>query len=92
VKSTKEHDKGGREPQRNTNGDDLRRAINWIVSGDIFTQVRLHGNVKWKPVALVCLAIFWVWSPQPGLVEAVKDAIAAVAKLFGRDAVAVTSY
>jgi hypothetical protein len=92
VKSTKEHGKRGKEPQHKSNGDDLRRAINWIVSGDIFTQVRLHGNVKWKPVALVCLAIFWVWSPQPGLVEAVKDAIATVAKLFGSDAVAVTSY
>jgi hypothetical protein len=54
--------------------------------------VRLHGNVKWKPLALVCLAIFWVWSSQPGLVEAAKDAITTVAKLFGSDAVAVTSY
>ena len=58
----------------------------------IFAHVRLHGNVKWKPLALVCLAIFWVWSSQPGLVEAAKDAIATVAKLFGSDAVAVTSY
>ena len=57
-----------------------------------FRRVRLHGNVKWKPFALVCLAIFWVWSSQPGLVEAAKDAIAMVAKLFGNDGVAVTSY
>jgi len=93
VKATKEHDKrDDNQPQRKTNGDDLRRALNWIVSNDIFADVRLHGNVKWKPLALVCLAIFWVWSSQPGLVEAAKEAIAIVAKLFGSDFVAVTSY
>jgi len=92
VKSTKERGKCSKASPGKTNGDDLRRALNWIVSGDIFTQVRLHGNVKWKPVALVCLAIFWVWSPQPGLVDAAKEAIETVAKLFGSDAVAVTSY
>ena len=92
MKSTKKHDKRGKEPKHKTNGDDLRRALNWIVSSDIFTQVRLHGNVKWKPVALVCLAIFWVWSSQPGLVDAANDAIATVTKLYGSDGVAVTSY
>jgi hypothetical protein len=92
VKSTKKHDKCGKVPKHKTNGDDLRRALNWIVSSDIFTQVRLHGNVKWKPVALVCLAIFWVWSSQPGLVDAANDAIATVTKLYGSDGVAVTSY
>jgi Transposase DDE domain len=93
VKATKEHDKrDDNQPWRKTNGDDLRRALNWIVSDDIFADLRLHGNVKWKPLALVCLAIIWVWSSQPGLVEAAKEAIAMVAKLFGSDFVAVTSY
>jgi len=93
VKSTTDHDKDdGKKPQPKTNGDDLRRALNWILIDDIFAKVRLHGNVKWKPLALVCLAIFWVWSSQPGLVEAAKDAIATVGKLFGCDAVAVKSY
>ena len=93
MKSTKEHDKrNGKKPQGKTNGDDLRRALNWIVSDDIFAHVRLHGNVKWKPLALVCLAIVWVWSSQPGLVEAANAAFATVAKLFGSDAVAVISY
>ena len=88
-------DNGGRRsnyPPPKTNGHDLRRAIDWIVSDGIFAAVRVHGNVKWKPAALVCLAIFWVWSSQPGLVEAAKDAIGMVAKLFGTDALAVTSY
>ena len=54
--------------------------------------MRVHGNVKWNPLALVRLAIVWVWSSQSGLVEAAKDAVATVAKLFGRENVAVTSY
>jgi hypothetical protein len=93
VKPSKRDSKRrGMKPRRQTNGDDLRRAINWILIDDIFANVRLHGNVKWKPVALVCLAIFWVWSSQPGLVEAVEDAIATVTKLFGNKAVAVGTY
>jgi hypothetical protein len=82
----------GRYPPPKTNGHDLRRALDWIVSAGIFADVRVHGNVKWKPVALVRLAIFWVWSSQPGLVEAAKEAIALITKLFGSEGVAVTSY
>ena len=93
MRSRKDDDKRyGKYPPPKTNGHDLRRALDWILINNIFADVRLHGNVKWKPVALVCLAIFWVWSSQPGLVEAAKDAIATVAKLFGSDAVAVASY
>jgi hypothetical protein len=93
MRSRKDSGKRRRNcPPPKTNGHDLRRAIDWIVSDGIFAAVRLHGNVKWKPFGLVCLAIFWVWSSQPGLVEAAKDAIGMVATLFGNDAVAVSSY
>jgi Transposase DDE domain len=93
VKSTKGcNSRARKKPQRKTNGDDVRRAFKWIVTDGIFAHVRLHGNVKWKPAALVCLAIFWVWSAEPGLVEAANHAIATVAKLFGKTAVAVNSY
>jgi hypothetical protein len=70
----------------------VRRALNWIVSDAIFAHLRLHGNVKWKPAALVGLAILWVWSSQPGLVEAAKEAIATYPKLFDGHAAAVTTY
>jgi hypothetical protein len=90
MRSKKDKRNGQCPPQ--TNGHDLRRALDWIVVSGIFNKVHLHGNVKWTPVALVCLAIFWVWSAQTGLVEAANDAIATVAKLFGSDFVAVRSY
>jgi hypothetical protein len=66
--------------------------LSWIVSDTIFAGVHLHGNVKWKPSALVCLAILWVWSAQPGLVEAAKEAIANYSQLFPGERVAVTTY
>ena len=84
--------RSGKSAAPKTNGHDLRRALDWIVHGAIFADVQRHGNAKWEPVALVRLAIFWVWSSQPGLVEAAKDAIALVAKLFGHQGVAVWSY
>ena len=29
-----------------TNGDDLRKAVNWVLTEDSFTALRLHGNVS----------------------------------------------
>jgi len=70
-----------------TNGTHVRRAIDWIVNRDIFTNVKLHGNVKWSTAALVCVAILWVWSEEQSLVQAALDAIDRVGSLFGRPAV-----
>ena len=75
---------------RRTNGDDLRRAVDWVLSADILNDVRLHGNVDWTPIALVRLAIFWVWSAESSLVQAAKESIGLVRRLYG--SVAVDSY
>ena len=53
-----------------TNGDDLRRAVDWVLKDGILNEVKLHGNVSWTPVALVRLAVFWVWSAESSLVAA----------------------
>jgi hypothetical protein len=73
-----------------TNGDDLQTAVNWVLTESIFTDVRRHGNVKWTALALVRLALFWVWSSETGLVAAAQAAIRQVRKVFGT--VAVGSY
>ncbi len=70
-----------------TNGGALRRAVNWIVNDSIFHDLKLHGNVTWKASGLVCLALFWVWSPESSLVQAAKAAIEAVMAIFGSAAV-----
>lgn len=61
-----------------------------MLADGIFADLRMHGNVKWIPLALVRLAVFWVWSSETGLVAAANAAINQVSKLFG--SVAVTSY
>ena len=80
----------GNNARANTNGDYLKRALNWVLTDAIFADVRLHGNVNWTTRALVRLALFWVWSSEPGLVQAAQAAISLVLKLFG--SVAVKSY
>jgi hypothetical protein len=75
-------------PDPRTNGDDLRRALAWIVNDKIFADLRLHGNVDWTGASLVRLAVFWVWNSESSLVAAADDAIACVTRVFGNSAVA----
>lgn len=83
-------DSSGRVASPRTNGDDLRRAVNWILSDGVFANVKLHGNISWTPVALLRLAAFWVWSAESSLVAAAKEALERVVAIFG--GVAVRSY
>lgn len=86
--------KGKESPRRSnraaTNGDNLKRALSWILNDDMFSGLRFHGNVSWTAVALVRLTIFWMWSSEPSLVEATEEAVGTVTRLFG--SVAVRSY
>jgi hypothetical protein len=77
----------GKATNCRTNGDDLKRAVDWILNDRIFRNLRLHGNVSWIPASLVRLAIFWVWSGESSLVAAAKEAIAQVTAVFGCPAV-----
>jgi hypothetical protein len=76
-----------RNPAASSNGVQLRRAVNWVLNSHIFTQVKLHGNVKWLPGVLVTLALLWVWSDEKSLVAAALEAIDRLTSLFGSRAV-----
>jgi len=87
--------KKGKESQRKpaaprTNGDCLRRSLDWVVNDQIFLNLTFHGNVTWTAAALVRLAIFWVWSNESSIVEAAKESIKSVHSIYG--SVAVNSY
>ena len=73
-----------------TNGADLKRALSWVLCDGIVDQVKLHGNVTWSAVALVQLAVVWVWSENSSLVAAADSAVDLVRELYG--AVPVGSY
>lgn len=70
-------------PNARTNGDDLRRALNWIVNDKMFSNVKLHGNVNWTAATLVRVAVFWMWSAKSSLVEAADDGISCVTRIYG---------
>lgn len=76
-------DAASTQKQTTTQGEQLAKAIRWIVNDQLFADIRVHGNANWVPVHLVRVAIFWVWSSQPLLVESAKDAIKNVKTLFG---------
>ena len=66
-----------------TNGADLKRAVSWVFNASIFDEVRLHGNVNWTALALVQLAVLWVWSPESSLVLAADAAVELARVMFG---------
>lgn len=68
----------------------LRRALEWFSSGCDFTGIALHGNVGWRPVEFVALAVLWTWSDQKTLTGAFNEAQQLAAEMFGT--VAVTTY
>jgi len=70
-----------------TNGDDLRRALDWIVNDKIFAGVTLHGNVKWTAASLVRVAVFWMWSAKSSLVEAADEGMGCVKRIYGETVV-----
>jgi len=67
-----------------SNGDDLRRALDWILKCGIFKDLSFHGNTKWQPVQLVALALLWAWSSKASLTDAFTDAHRWSTKLFGK--------
>ena len=58
-------DAASKQKRANTQGDQLAKAIRWIVNDQMFANVTVHGNANWMPAHLVRIAIFWVWSRLP---------------------------
>lgn len=71
------------DTQPSTQGEQLAKALRWIVNDQMFSKINLHGNTKWVVVHLVRVAILWVWSSKRLLVESAEDAIEKVDELFG---------
>ncbi len=83
-----------RRKQRNNSGEKpksygqlLQQALEWFASGSSLQDLSLHGNVTWRPVQLVMLAVLWAWSDRGTLTGAFGDAQRLSLKLFGFAAV-----
>jgi hypothetical protein len=61
--------------RQKTNEDYLAALLDWLLlDGSIFSKLRLHGNAKWVPRCLVCLALHWAWSGSKHLTDAFAEA------------------
>jgi hypothetical protein len=67
--------------QRATQGEQLAKALDWILDDESFDSVKLHGRVKWTVPHLMRVAILWVWSSKRLLVESANDAIEKTAEI-----------
>ena len=67
--------------------DFLRKALEWVVDGRIFQDVKTHGNTNWIAGELVTLAVLGVWSEKRQLTAAFGEALVWSKRLIGRAAV-----
>ncbi len=76
--------------RRMTQGEQIAKAVNWIINERMFAKIKVHGNANWKTLHLVQVAVLWVWSSKQALVESAEEAINDAHKLFG--ATGINSY
>ena len=61
---------------RTTNKESLSALLRWFLpNDDIFAKLKFHGNTKWLPGSLVCLALYWSWSEARNLTDAFTEAL-----------------
>jgi hypothetical protein len=74
-----------------TNKEQLQEQLSWFLPDDAaFAGIEFHGNVTWRPTALVWLALVWAWLEARYLTDAFSDAVDSCHKMLG--SVALTTY
>ena len=64
------------------NTDQLKAAIQWIVTKGMFAHISLHGNVGWLPQQLVTLAVLFAWSDGSRMTDCFKKGARLCQNLF----------
>lgn len=63
-------------PRKASNARQFKWLMEWLLPGGrIFATLRLHGNTKWKPTALICLALCWGWAEPMNVTDAFVTAL-----------------
>lgn len=63
-------------------GEQLCRAVRWLVAPDAFAQIEFRKDCTWTPWLLVAAAMLWVWSGEPTLTERFETARSVVQDAF----------
>ena len=66
-----------------TNAESFQILREWFLPDGMFSQMRLHGNIKWAPAYLVWLALCWSWSESRCLTDAFTEALGWCQQMFG---------
>lgn len=73
-------------------GSCLQSAIRWLLAGIDWSSVRFRNDCSWAPQFLAITAVFWVWAPEPTLLERFEVARRIVGELFCPQQELATSY
>ncbi len=62
--------------RRASNARQFKAMVEWLLRGEgIFASLVLHGNTKWTPTALICLALCWGWAESTNVTDAFVTAL-----------------
>lgn len=75
-----------------TNSADLRRALQWLISGVDWTHLKLRGDCSWSCQSLAWVALCWAWSAEVNLTARFDCAQRLVRSFFDQSAQRATSY
>lgn len=54
--------------------DDLQTALQWLLTGVLWSGIRFRRECSWTPQSLVCAALLWAWSDELTLGERFQTA------------------
>jgi len=59
-----------------SNVNQVNELLRWFLpDAGIFAGLKLHGNTKWLPVSLVCLALCWAWAEARHVTDAFETSV-----------------
>ena len=65
------------------NKEHFRSMLDWLQpDNSIFSEIKLHGDIKWLPKCLVCLALLWAWTESKNVTDAFPQALECYQSLF----------
>lgn len=83
CKRTNKAKNGRKQSASKRNKDHLASMLHWLLPDEsIFSKMKLHGNTKWSPECLVCLALLWAWSESKHVTDAYSNGVACYRSMF----------
>jgi hypothetical protein len=59
-----------------SNAKQVNELLRWFLPDPgIFAGLKLHGNTKWLPVPMVCLALCWAWAEARHVTDAFETSV-----------------